>query len=144
MQPMTEEMLPALAASFADVFNGAPWYDSWTQAQALERLTDLYHTPKFDGAVEIADGRIISAIMGRGEQYFDGVHFQILEFWVDTALQRQGIGGRLLDAFTAHLYENGIQQCFLLTMRTEQTEGFYRKHGFVTENGMCLMQKNGK
>lgn len=37
-----------------------------------------------------------------------------------------------------------MQQCFLLTICTEQTEGFYRKHGFVTEKGICQMRENGK
>ncbi len=130
-----------LAESFRQVFNDAPWNDSWTGEQAHDRICDIMHTPRFDGAAVIRDGKIIAAVLGRGEQYFDGEVFQILEFWVAKELQRQGVGRKLLADFTAYLKEKGICRVFLLTMRSEQTEGFYRKQGFSVQEGMCLMQR---
>ncbi len=129
-----------LAESFADTFNAAPWNDSWTHQQALERIENLMETPRFDGAALIRDGKVIAAILGRGEQYFDGVVFQIVEFWVAKDYQHQGIGKRLLADFMAHLKQEGICRVFLLTIRGEATEGFYRKRGFVTQEGMCCME----
>lgn len=129
-----------LASSFAEVFNAAPWNDDWDHAQAFERIRNLMETPRFDGAAVIRDGKAVAAILGRGEQYYDGVVFQIIEFWVAKDLQRQGIGRRLLADFTAHLKEQGIRRVFLLTMRGDATEGFYQKQGFVMQEGMCLME----
>ncbi len=129
-----------LAESFANTFNAEPWNDSWTHQQALERIENLMDTPRFDGAALIRDGKVIAAILGRGEQYFDGEVFQIIEFWVAKEYQRQGIGKKLLADFMAHLKEQGICRVFLLTMRGEATEGFYRKRGFVTQEEMCCME----
>lgn len=131
-----------LAQSFAKVFNDEPWNDSWTHQQALERIRDIENTPRFDGVAVIREGKVIAAILGRGEQYYDGEVFQIIEFWVAKKLQCQGIGSRLLADFTAHLKAKGIQRVFLLTMRGERTEGFYQKQGFETSSGMCLMERN--
>ncbi len=130
-----------LAQSFAEVFNDEPWNDSWTHQQALERIRDIENTPRFDGVAVIRDGKVIAAILGRGEQYYDGEVFQIVEFWVANAFRRQGIGSGLLANFTEHLKDKGIHKIFLLTMRGERTEGFYQKQGFQTISNMCLMEK---
>ncbi len=135
------DMDSMLAQSFAEVFNAEPWNDNWTHQQALERIRDIENTPRFDGTAVIRDGKVIAAILGRGEQYYDGEVFQIIEFWVANAFQRQGIGSRLLADFTEHLKEKGIHKVFLLTMRGERTEGFYKKQGFQTISNMCLMEK---
>lgn len=140
MEKITEDKINEIADSYISVFNDEPWNDSWQSEQAIERLTDIFNTPKFDGAVEIINGKIAAVIMGRGEKYFDGVHFQILEFWVDKTMQRKGIGGKLLNEFTNHLKNNEIHNCFLITLRGERTEGFYKKHGYKTDEYLCLMQ----
>lgn len=133
-----------LSDSFVKVFNDAPWNDNWKPQQAFERIRNFMETPRFDGAAVIRDGKVIAAVLGRGEQYFDGVVFQIIEFWVAKEFQRQGIGRRLLADFIAHLKEQGICRVCLLTMKGEQTEGFYRKQGFVTEEGLCWMGQEMK
>lgn len=145
MQKITEENIINIAESFVSAFNGAPWNDNWTIEQAIERLTDIYHTPKFHGGMKIINGKIAAVILGSGERYYDGIHFQILEFWVDKDMHRQGIGGILLDEFTEYLKGKGIYQHFLITLRGAQTEGFYQKHGYETDTNLCIMQnKNNK
>ena len=133
-------MCSLLSDSFVKVFNNAPWNDNWKPQQAFERIHNFIETPRFDGAAVIRDGKVIAAILGRGEQYFDGVVFQIIEFWTAKEYQHQGIGKKLLADFMAHLKQEGIRRVFLLTMRGEATEGFYRKRGFVTQEGMCCME----
>ncbi len=136
----SSDLCDLLAQSFADTFNAAPWNDSWTHQQAFERIHNLIETPRFDGAAVIRDGKVIAAVLGRGEQYFDGVVFQIIEFWTAKEYQHQGIGKKLLADFMAHLKQEGIRRVFLLTMHGEATEGFYRKCGFVTQEDMCCME----
>ncbi|MBQ8515346.1 MAG: GNAT family N-acetyltransferase [Ruminococcus sp.] len=139
---ITENDIEEIAESYISVFNSEPWNDSWTKEQAVERLTDFFRTPKFEGVMERADGKIAAVLLGRGETYFDGIHFQILEFWVDKAMQRQGIGGRLLEEFIEYLKFKGIYHHFLITLHGECTEGFYEKHGFKADDFLCLMQKH--
>lgn len=139
---MTElefEMLPEAAKLFANVFNNEPWNDLWTLEQALNRLTDIYNTPHYVGAAHFENGKMAGLIMGRGEVYFDGIHFQIIEFCVDTELQGRGIGRKMLADFRALLKEKGVSYVHLITMRDRRTEGFYSKNGFSTDEGMCHM-----
>ena len=48
-----------------------------TIEQAKERLTDIINTPKFCGMASYEDKKLVGFIMGKGEQYYDGIHFQI-------------------------------------------------------------------
>lgn len=139
MKLITIDMLDELAGLFADVFNAPPWNDGWSVEQARARLLDIINTPRFCGMAEYRGGKIVGLIMGRGQQYFDGVHFEILEFCVSRDMQGQGIGGRMLNEFTEYLHEQGICNIYLLTMKGANTEGFYQKNGFKTNQDMCLM-----
>lgn len=87
------------------------------------------------------DKKLVGFIMGRWEQYYDGIHFQILEFCVDNKMQGKGLGRKILKEFIKTLESKGIYKIFLLTLRNEHTEGFYRKNGLVTDENMCLMYK---
>ncbi len=129
-----------LTESFVRTFNAAPWYDHWTEQTASKRLQNLKDTPNFEGMTAYAGEQLCGAILGRGEQYDDGMYFQIIEFWTIPPMQGSGLGSRLLAEFMAHLKEKGYRKVFLLTMKGERTEGFYQKQGFSTAEGMCLME----
>ena len=132
-----ETDLPKLAESYMRTFNGAPWWDRWTKRAALQRLTDFYRTPGFFGIGLFQDGDPVGALLGRSEHYFDRRAFQIVELWVETAVQRQGIGQALLAALREEKPEERI---YLITMPGESTEGFYEKNGFIVQDGLCVMQ----
>lgn len=136
---ITEEMLEPISKLFINTFNDDPWNDDWTLETAQTRLQDIYHTPRFEGMVLVDNKKIVAMIMGRGEQYFDGIHFQILEFCVEQSVQRKGYGSRLLNRFMEYLLNKNIQGIYLLTMHGESTEGFYEKNGFAVDKKMCLM-----
>ena len=126
---------------FVKVFNKAPWYDQWTIETASKRLTDMIHTPGSKGMVYEVEGNIIAMILGRKEQYFDGLYFQILEFCVDTEIQNHGYGKQILSHFLALLEREDVTEVFLLTMHGEATEGFYERNGFISDEKMVLMKK---
>ncbi|MBQ6797323.1 MAG: GNAT family N-acetyltransferase [Clostridia bacterium] len=139
MTELTASMLPEAAQLFTRVFNNEPWNDSWTQEQSLERLTDIFNTPHYAGAAYFENGKMIGLIMGRGEVYFDAMHFQVIEFCVDTEMQGRGIGRKMLADFSKLLKDKGVAYIHLITMRDARTEGFYAKNGFSTDEGMCHM-----
>lgn len=126
---------------FVKVFNKAPWHDQWTIETAFKRLTDMFHTPGFKGMVYETESSIIGMILGRKEQYFDGIHFQILEFCIDTEIQSQGYGKKLLSSFIGQLEKEDVTEVFLLTMPGAMTEGFYERNGFISNEKMILMSK---
>lgn len=139
MREITIGMAEELSVLFAKVFNEEPWRDKWTEERARERLTDIINTPRFFGMSEYADNKMIGLIMGREEPFFDGMHFQIMEFCVDNQCQGQGIGKKMLQEFIEILRNRGIDKYYLITAHGDRTEGFYKKNGFHTIEEMCLM-----
>lgn len=132
--------LTILAESYMRTFNGAPWFDRWDRETALLRIMDLYRTPGFYGLSLWQDGMPLGTVLGRSERYFDGDCFQIVEFWVEPRMQKMGYGKQLMDNLTENLRQFGIKKVYLITMRSEQTQRFYEKNGFVVQDGLCVMQ----
>ncbi len=134
-------MTVELAGLYMDVFNDAPWNDRWQPEQARKRLQDIIDTPGFYGIAEVADGKPIGMVMGRAEQYYDGLHFLISEFCVIGNMQGQGVGTGILKIMMQKLKSMGIIKCYLITSHGHRTEGFYQKNGFKVIDMMCVMSR---
>lgn len=132
--------LPVLAESYMRTFNGEPWFDRWDRETALLRLIDLYKTPGYYGLLLWQDGNPLGAVLGRRERYFDGNCFQIVEFWIEPGVQRQGYGKQLMKKLKTELRSFQIKKIYLITMHSGQTVHFYEKNGFVMQDGLCVMQ----
>lgn len=76
------------------------------------------------------------------DQEQDAMLFQIKEFCVDAKIKGTGIESKLLEEFTTRLKTKGIDRIILFTSRTDGTEGFYKKHGFVSLESMVMMGKD--
>ena len=129
-----------LAESYMRTFNGEPWWDKWDRKTAEQRMQDIRRMPGFRGFALWQQGSPVGAVLGRYEQYFDGECFQIVELWVEPRFQKQGWGKKLLDELICSMRLAGLNRIYLITMRGESTEGFYRNCGFSTQEGMCVMQ----
>lgn len=130
--------LAALAKSYAETFNASPWNDVWTDMVAYDRLDDIFMTPHFDGFEYLKDGEAAAAVMGAGEQYFDGPVFRITELWTSPKFRRKGFASALMRELLAHLKKRGYKRVYLLTMRDESTLGFYQSLGFDVDEKMCM------
>ena len=126
---------------FIDSFNNSPWNDEWTYETASRRLIDIIKTPGYIGMAYYEEDMIVGIIMGRTEQYYDGKHFQILEFCVSSRMQGKGYGRKLLKQFMEKLKGEGITNVFLLTLHGNSTEGFYKNNGFNSDENMVIMSK---
>lgn len=138
-QVITQDNLLQYAELFVKVFNEEPWYDHWTIQTATKRLEEMMDNPHTRGLACYIDDELVGVILGRKEQYYDGVHFQIQEFYISNNTQGLGIGTALLDTFKAELSKEGITQIYLVTLKGERTEGFYNKKGFKTDELSILM-----
>lgn len=129
---------------YMDAFNNPPWNDKWTYDTTYKRLKDIINTPGYIGMSYYSDGVVQGMIMGRCEQYYNGISFQILEFCIRSSMQGRGYGRKLLEKFTNKLKEENITNVYLLTLHGESTEGFYNKNGFESSRDMVFMSKNLK
>lgn len=124
------------------VFNASPWNDQWTVDTAYKRLGDIYHAPNFEGIAYLEDGRVIGAIFGNCEQFYDGVHYNLREMFIADGSQGQGIGSKMLHHFEAHLKKQGITAIILFTSKENRTSSFYLKNEFKQWDGMTMMGKD--
>ena len=68
---------------YIKVFNAEPWNDKWTIKIAKKRLTDIYSTPNFEGILYTEDGQVKGAILGNCEQFYDGIHYNLREMFIE-------------------------------------------------------------
>ncbi len=125
---------------FVSVFNSEPWNDKWTVETASLRIENMMNTNTFIGKALYSQNDLKGFIFGQKEYFFDGIHFQIQEFCVKTGEQKKGYGKILLQALKDELTQiGGVTNIFLITLRGDRTEGYYRRRGFVTSDDMILM-----
>ncbi len=136
---MNLDKISEYAKLYISVFNSEPWNDSWTYDSAFTRIKQMMKTETFVGKALYSDNDLKGIIWGQKEQYFNGIHFQIQEFCVKTAEQKQGYGKALLNALENELKACGVTNIFLITSKGEQTEGYYQQRGFLTSDYMVLM-----
>lgn len=122
--------LPDYARLFVSVFNKAPWHDAWTVETAARRIENAMSHRTFEGLALYDDSELKGFIYGAGEPFYDGMHFQILEFCVRDGEQHKGYGKRLLSEMLAQLKEAHVVKTYLLTLTGAATEGYYEHHGF--------------
>jgi ribosomal protein S18 acetylase RimI-like enzyme len=69
-------------------------------------------------------------VLGWNERWTRGWHFHLKEMCVATALQRQGIGRRLIDELENRLAGRGVHRVFLETGESAPARRFYEASGY--------------
>lgn len=141
-EPITETHLPEIVKMYIDAFNAPPWNDKWSRETATKRLRQMMNCEGFMGLVCYKDNILCGMILGNVEHYFDCTHFHIKEFCVDPSLKSTGVGSQLLHTFEKQLEACGVDQIYLFTSRTEETEAYYQKKGYRTWENMVMMGKS--
>ena len=136
-----ETMVLDLANMFMNAFNAPPWNDKWTGVTAARRIRQMVTGENAYGIAGYQDGKLCGMIVGREEQYYDCVHFEIKEFCMDVSMKNKGLGSILLKEFEKRLQEKGIDKIILWTSRDPRTEGYYQKKGYDTNECLTVMEK---
>jgi aminoglycoside 6'-N-acetyltransferase I len=137
----SDELLKQCANLYVSIFNKEPWNDEWTVETASARLKHIHNTPNSLGYVYINEEGLIGFALGYSEQWFNGVHFNLVEFCVTTSLQRKGNGTKLLQVFEKELKRKNISHINLFTSKGDIAESFYRKNDYYTDPNMIIMAK---
>jgi GNAT superfamily N-acetyltransferase len=85
------------------------------------------------------DDGIKAAIFGNIEVWYDQYHYQLKEMYVDSELQRSGIGTMMMKKLTKELIVKHVIGIYLYTSSTHWTSGFYQKNGFSRVKKMQMM-----
>jgi GNAT superfamily N-acetyltransferase len=96
-------------------------------------------------AVLRADARSFRAFMKTGANgarlHPTDAHWYLETMGVDPSVQRQGVGGRLLEP-VLEIADRDRVDCYLETARPENAD-YYARHGFVVENTALQVVPNG-
>lgn len=126
---------------YIKVFNAEPWNDNWTEEAAFKRLKDIYETPNFEGLVYIDDNKILGAVFGNCEQWYEGKHYNLKEMLVFNEQQGKGIGSLIINSLTSDLKQLGVNTVILFTSKGNKTHNFYIKNGFGELESMAMLAK---
>lgn len=138
---LTKEHLEECALLFMKTFNNEPWNESWTYEKAYKRLENLFNTPEFFGFIKVLDNKIAGALFFHTTEWFTGKELTIKELFVDTTLQRAGVGKSLMNHLLDHVKSYPNTTINLYTLRNKQTLSFYEKLGFAIDEDLCIMSK---
>lgn len=140
-EEMTEKHLDELAQLYVETFNAEPWNDEWNFETARKRLYMMLHTDVSFGLCVYREGQMCGAVLGTMEQYFDGLMFEVKEYWVKNELRGKGIGSKLFREMERRLQEREVKNIILITAKGDATEHFYHKQGMETAPDMVFMTK---
>ncbi|MBF0841929.1 MULTISPECIES: GNAT family N-acetyltransferase [Mammaliicoccus] len=121
-------------------YAGSPWYNKWTEQEALLRIEATMSGFNSRGyVIEVAD-EIIAMCLGRIDYYFDGFNqFCIDEFNVIPNQQGTGIGKQLMEFVKGDLKREKINKIFLIT-GGGLAANFYVKNNFEITNDGYMME----
>lgn len=127
------------AKNLVSAYKGLPWYNNWTEKEALLRIEATMSGFNSRGYVIEENHKIIAMCIGRIDYYFSGMNqFCIDEFHVVPESQNNGIGKKLINSVSNSLKLSGIYKIFLIT-GGEPAAKFYTKNGFIkTKEGIMM------
>ncbi|MEM8672830.1 MAG: GNAT family N-acetyltransferase, partial [Cyanobacteria bacterium P01_G01_bin.67] len=91
-----EKDLIYLSKLYISVFSVPPWNEYWEYDWADQRLTWIFNSQGFYGYLATINDEIIGAILGKFVPFKGAQGFKILEFFVSSKYQKQGVGSQLL------------------------------------------------
>ena len=141
---VTAKDLEKCAELFAHVFSQPPWNESWTIAQAKERLSFFLKTPNFVGLAAYSSEEVVGFIYGNYEPFQDKRVYLLKEMSIHPNLQGKGIGSELIQELHVQLKKQKVSAIDLITAKDGKAANFYIKNGYSksTEMGMYVSSLN--
>lgn len=133
--------LKECASIYIDTFNEEPWNDKWDDKTAYNRLDEIYETPGFIGLVAVDGDKVLAAVFGNLETWFEGYMYNLKEMFVKKSEKGKGLGSSLFSKLEEELKNHEVKSISLFTSKGDLTEKFYLKNGCVTESDMIMMCK---
>lgn len=140
-EEITLDHLDELASLYVETFNSKPWNDEWTIVTATKRLHQMISGEDSYGLCAYQDEGMCGAILGCMEQFYDGIMFNVKEFWVKNGMRGCGIGTQIFSEFEKRLKEKQINEIILFTSKGDFTEHFYHKQNMESNPHMIFMRK---
>jgi predicted acetyltransferase len=128
---------------FLKVYSAESWNDKWESfEQARDYLLEFINNPVFNGYIVRKDSKIIGVCLVHKRSWWSGNSYYMNEFFIDSDLQRQGIGTQFMNFIKRSLVEQGIKGIVLITEKGIPAEIFYKKNNFHESQSNIFMACN--
>ncbi|MDR3091815.1 MAG: GNAT family N-acetyltransferase [Clostridiales bacterium] len=142
VRTMKRDDLPRLRDIYMAVFTAPPWNFSWLSKENVDRyFSDMFSSPPFAGFVCVCKNAAIGGCFGDISDYFAHSQYYIKEVFVDSRIQRNGVGSLFLRLAERRLKTIGVVSVTLFTSKTIPAYDFYLKNGYETEERNVYMAK---
>jgi len=127
---------------FKEVFTNKPWNDDWSDKNQL----DMYICDLIGQSFSLTYGlydkdELIGLSMGYIKHWFRGTEYYIDELCIRTDRQKAGAGSFFISQIEKAIKEIGIKKIFLQTDTFAPAYEFYKKRGFIEEEGHVSFSK---
>jgi len=127
---------------FKEVFTNKPWNDDWSDKNQL----DMYICDLIGQSFLLTYGlydkdELIGLSMGYIKHWFRGTEYYIDELCIRTDRQKAGAGSFFISQIEKAIKEIGIKKIFLQTDTFAPAYEFYKKRGFIEEEGHVSFSK---
>lgn len=140
-EEITIDHLDKLTELYVETSNSEPWNDEWTVCTAKKRLHQMINTEDAFGLCAYQEGDMCGVILGCMEQFYNGIMFNVKEFWVKNGMRGRGVGTQIFSEFEKRLKEKQVGQIILFTSKGDFTEHFYHKQNMKSNPQMIFMGK---
>ena len=127
---------------FKEVFTNEPWNDDWSDEAQL----DMYIFDLIGQSFSLTYGlydkdELIGLSMGYIKHWFRGTEYYIDELCIRTDRQGSGAGSFFISQIEKEIGKIGIKKIFLQTDTFAPAYEFYKKRGFIEEEGHVSFSK---
>ncbi|MBP5414543.1 MAG: GNAT family N-acetyltransferase [Lachnospiraceae bacterium] len=127
---------------FKEVFTNEPWNDDWS----YEAQLDMYIFDLIGQSFSLTYGlydkdELIGLSMGYIKHWFRGTEYYIDELCIRTDRQGSGAGSFFISQIEKEIGKIGIKKIFLQTDTFAPAYEFYKKRGFIEEEGHVSFSK---
>lgn len=133
--------LDACAALLINAYNCEPWNNHWTMETARRYLMEFLCGERFEGYLMMENGRALGAAFCHSRTWWTGDELYIDEFYIESSMQRRGLGKELLAHIEQSVKSQGLEGITLLTNRFFPARDFYLKNGFEPAEHVLFMYK---
>ncbi|MBU5437276.1 GNAT family N-acetyltransferase [Tissierella sp. MSJ-40] len=134
------EMLDECVDLYMKVYSQEPWNEKWESRDVVEKFIKSHQkNSNFLSFIAIKDSKVVGVSIGFIKPWIQGEEYYIDEFFIDTDIQRQGVGAKLMSKIKESLKQKDINAIILNTQRDFPSHKFYEHIGFNVHEGLIIL-----
>lgn len=136
---MTEDDIERVIPFFIEYYNADG--DNWTQQTVYRRIWQVLGSPDSYCLVAEYEGEAVGFAMGRFEQFWDLVAYNLVEILLAREYQGRGLGTAFMLELECRVKDKGASLMQLESVKDEMHDHFYGKLGYYDSKNLCLKGK---